>query len=125
MRSLIDGRKGDDNNIYVTRWNTDRGEKVIAEYPQEFQFEMHTMSTFDIIYLRRCKAARRVTTEKLSVKCDGRVVYTGPYDSHGDGMRDDYVIPVPGMMNCTYVNISFSDNSARWDGLDIEPGVCL
>lgn len=84
--NLIDGVKGNDNNIYVTRWNTQKGDPVIAEYPQEFQFDLQTMSTFDIIWLRRCKEARRVITSNLTVKCDNKLVYSGAYDSHGEGM---------------------------------------
>ena len=125
VNNLIDGKKGDDNNIYVTRWNTENGEPVIAPYPQVFEFELKGMPAFDILQLRRCKQARRVITENLTIKCDAEVVYSGLYDSHGDGMPDDWRVPYPYMMNCSRVQLIFSNNSAVWDGLDLVPGVCL
>lgn len=125
VTNLIDDIKGDNNNIYVTRWNTANGEPVIAEYPQEYEFELQTMSSFDIIWLRRCQESRRVITSNLTVKCDNEVVYSGPYDSHCEGAGDDWKVPTSGMLICSTIQMSFSDNSAQWDGLDLVPGVCL
>lgn len=111
--NLVDDNGG---TIYVTKW--DPADQA-APFPQNFEVRFWTKTSFDYLTLQGC-GDKPVQTSNLTVRCDDKILYDGPYDSRNGEWRVDY----PYMMNCSSVQFSFSDNSVHWSG-DGKTGVCL